>query len=105
MSLATASCDLWQNEHRKISSDDLVFTRLYSFAWCGSRRAIASTRYRFAPGRCSGFSREGRSYRFSGLVDDIVYDSVLLRLLRIHDEIALHVFFHLIELLGGVLGE
>jgi len=30
--LATASCDLWQNEQRRISSGpDLFFTRLYSF--------------------------------------------------------------------------
>ena len=26
MSLATASCDLWQNEHLKVSSGDLGFT-------------------------------------------------------------------------------
>jgi hypothetical protein len=31
MSLATASCDLWQNEQRKISSvPDLFFTQLHS---------------------------------------------------------------------------
>jgi hypothetical protein len=33
MSFATASCDLWQNEQRNISSEpDLVFTPPYSFS-------------------------------------------------------------------------
>jgi len=30
----------------------------------------------------------------AGLVDNIVNDSVLLRLLRVHDEVALHVFLN-----------
>jgi len=33
------------------------------------------------------------SYRFSGLIDDIVYDSVFLCLLRVHDKVPLHVLF------------
>jgi hypothetical protein len=39
------------------------------------------------------------------LVDDIVDDSVFLRLLRIHDEVALHVLLYFIQLLAGVLGQ
>ena len=45
-----------------------------------------------------------RSYRFPGLIDDIVYDSVFLGLLRIHNEVALHIFLHFIQLLARVLG-
>src|SRR6266550_1529260 len=48
---------------------------------------------------------KARSYPLSGLVNDIVYDSVFLRLLRIHDEVAFHVFFHLIQFLPAVLGQ
>src|SRR6202453_5450761 len=59
----------------------------------------------FAPNPALGVKREGRSYRFYGLIDDIVYDSVFLSLLRVHDEIALHIFLHFVELLPGVLGE
>jgi hypothetical protein len=41
----------------------------------------------------------------SRFIDDIVDDSVFLGLLRIHDEVALHVLLYLIELLASVLGE
>src|SRR5579872_620603 len=102
MSLATASCDLWQNEQRKISSGDLVFTRLYSLNIIRSSLFSCETAS-FDPSHT--IKREGRSYRFSGLIDDIVYDSVFLRLLRVHDEVALHIFFDLIEFLAAVLGE
>ena len=46
---------------------------------------------------------KGRSYLLSRLVDDIVYDSVFLSLLRIHDEIALYILFYLIKLLTAML--
>src|SRR5581483_498387 len=39
------------------------------------------------------------------LVDDVVNQPVLLALLRIHDEIALHVLFHLVQLLAAVAGQ
>jgi hypothetical protein len=39
----------------------------------------------------------------SRLIDDIVYDSVFLRLLRVHDEVALYVLFYFIQLLAAVL--
>jgi hypothetical protein len=47
--------------------------------------------------------RKRRSYPLSGLIDDIVYDSIFLSLLRIHDEVALDVLLHFIQLLAGVL--
>ena len=43
-----------------------------------------------------------RSYRFCGLIDDIVYDSVFLSLLGIHDEVPLYVLFYLIQLLTAM---
>jgi hypothetical protein len=49
--------------------------------------------------------REGRSYSFYGLIDDIVYDSVFLSLLRVHNKIALYIFLYFIQLLAGVLGQ
>ena len=45
---------------------------------------------------------ERRSYLLSRLINDIVYDSVFLSLLRIHDEIALYIFFHFIQFLSAV---
>src|SRR3954454_17371091 len=51
----------------------------------------------------SDLKSEGRSYRFCRLVDDIVYDSVFLSLLRVHDEVALHIFFYFVEFLPAVL--
>ena len=50
-------------------------------------------------------ARRRRSYPLPCLVDDIVDDSVLLSLLRIHDEVAFHIFFHFFQLLPGVLGQ
>src|SRR5580700_3101010 len=41
----------------------------------------------------------------SRLIDDIVYDSVFLRLLCIHNEVALHIFFYFVQLLTAVLGQ
>src|SRR5215471_9320579 len=46
--------------------------------------------------------REGRSYRFYRLVNDIVYDSVFLSLLRVHNEIALHILFYLVQFLPAM---
>ena len=86
MSLATASCDLWQNEQRNISSDpDLVFTGLTPYS--------------------RGNSTNCRSYPLSRLIDDIVYDSVFLSLLRVHDEVALDIFLDLVQFLTTMLGK
>src|SRR5690349_10725336 len=49
--------------------------------------------------------REGRSYRFCRLVDDIVYDSIFLSLLRVHNEVALDILFDLVQFLSAVLRE
>src|SRR5256885_10497468 len=38
------------------------------------------------------------------LVDDVVHDSVVFALLRVHDEIALYVLLYLLQFLAGVLG-
>ena len=38
-------------------------------------------------------------------VNDVVDDAVFLRLLRVHDEVALHVLLNFVELLAGVLGQ
>src|SRR5262249_19126155 len=50
-------------------------------------------------------SPEGRSYNLTGLVDDIVNDSVFLCLLRVHDEVPFNVFFDFVQLLPAVLRE
>src|SRR5713226_2250308 len=104
MSLATASCDLWQNEQRNISSVPvLFFTRLYSFVNPLSPAPMQTCRGR----RDRSFRAEtarkliGRTpiIPLSRLIDDIVYDSVFLSLLGIHNEVALHIFFDLFQLL------
>ena len=66
----------------------------------------------FGPFRRSAFfaadlrvRSEGRSYRFCRLIDDIVYDSIFLSLLRVHDEVALDILFHLVQFLTAVLRE
>src|SRR6266850_6352959 len=41
----------------------------------------------------------------SRLVDDIVYDSVLFCLLRVHNEVAFHILLYLLELLTAVLSQ
>src|SRR5450759_1626359 len=105
MSFATASCDLWQNEQRNISSEpDLVFTRPYSFS-CGPVAAGFLLQAETRQAASLHCVTNCRSYPLSGLIDDIVDDSVFLRLLRVHDEIALHVLLHFIQLLAGVLGQ
>src|SRR5258708_40042927 len=100
MSLATASCDLWQNEQRKISSEPvLFFTRPYSLIFPPPLRVRMLHRQ-----NRGGTDRRGKPIiPSSRLIDDIVYDSVFLRLLRVHDEVAFDVFFYFIQLLAAVL--
>src|ERR1700681_3991611 len=94
MSFATASCDLWQKEQRSISSEpDLVFTRPYSFFPAEKWQVSTSTLH------------QTPIIPSSRLIDDIVYDSVFLSLLRIHDEVALHVLLHFIQLLARVFSQ
>src|SRR5205085_3193241 len=38
-------------------------------------------------------------------VNDVIHYAVFLGLLRVHDEITLHVFLNLVELLAGMFGE
>jgi hypothetical protein len=99
--LATASCDLWQNEQRNISSEPvLFFTRSYSLI---SHRSSVGHNFAEDPG---GTDRRGKPIIPSlRLVDDIVDDSVFFCLLRVHDEVPLHIFFYLIELLSAVLSQ
>src|SRR5437879_12607009 len=77
-------------------------------ATCGRTNSAASLRYRF------GFSplfdsclsdRRKPIIPLSCLIDDIVYDSVFFGLLRVHNEVALHVFFHFVQFLPAVLVE
>src|ERR1700681_3042328 len=94
MSFATASCDLWQKEQRSISSEpDLVFTRPYSFFPAEKWQVSTSTLHQ-TPIILS-----------SRLTDDIVYDSVFLSLLLIHDEGTDHVLLHNNQLLARVISQ
>src|SRR5208282_4026712 len=109
MSFATASCALWQNEQRSISSEpDLVFTRPYSFS---GGLAVAGLRLQAEPRQAAALHcfANCRPYietrSLSRLIDDIVNDSIFLSLLRIHDEVAFHVLLHFIQFLAGVLGQ
>src|SRR5690349_6591653 len=116
MSLATASCDLWQNEQRRISSDPVRFfnrppsTYSYSLlATSGKRQEVEhplvtallwpSSLLRTRPQRVT----EGRSYSLASLIDDIVNDSVFFGLLGVHNKVAFHVLFDFIQLLATML--
>src|SRR5215469_18081639 len=113
MSLATASCDLWQNEQRRISSVPVrFFTRLYSFFTFHPPGSLPAPFTRFAV-RTEAHAAE-TSRRMIGevpiipssrLINDIVDDSVFLSLLRVHNEVALHILFHFFQLLPAVLGQ
>src|SRR6266851_1943192 len=100
MSFATDSWDLWQNEQRRTSSEPDLFFTSYSLL---SRR--------FVPGapksslQLAGFPRQKPIIHLLGLVNDIVDDSVFLGLLRVHDEVALHILFYLIQLLSAMFRE
>src|SRR6478672_5082581 len=91
MSFATASCDLWQNEQRSVSSGVLGFTI----------ELLGPVGPQLLSGQQPFWSRIGALFV---LVNDIVDDTVFFGLLGVHNEIPLHVLFHLFQLLSGMLG-
>src|SRR5262245_37843877 len=91
MSLATASCDLWQNEQRSVSSGVLGFT-IELLGPVGSQVLSGQRPAWYGIGA------------LLVLVNDIVDDTVFLGLLGVHNEIPLHVLLHLFQLLPGMLG-
>src|SRR5215470_9405364 len=83
MSLATASCDLWQNEQRRASSDPVrvfIVVLLQTTLIC---RDV--------------------EFRIWGLSRNLVDDAVFPGLCCVHDEIALYVAFNAFQRLPGVL--
>jgi hypothetical protein len=85
---------------------DLVFTRSYSFLTAFNHHEASASPFlnlakisEIGPGTLE----DSPIIRSPGGVDDVVDDSVFLRLLRIHNEVAFDVFFHFFELLTGVL--
>src|SRR5216683_5014345 len=91
MSFATASCDLWQKEQRSVSSGDLGFK---------SNSFITRTFFNLASG--SSQSTPKTDVSSFVLVDDVVNNAIFFSLLRVHNEIAFHIFFHFLKLLPGM---
>src|SRR5690348_11285905 len=89
MSLATASCDLWQNEQRSVSSGDLGFTSNSL-----KRRTL-----------CSGQQSAFRIALLLMLIDNVVDYPIFLSLLRIHDEVTFYILLHLLQPLPGMPGQ
>ena len=81
MSLATASCDLWQNEQRSVSSEPV--RGFIQLAPCGPRRP-----------------RLNRSGAWP--VNDLIDDAVLFGLRGVHDEITFNVALDAFERLPGM---
>src|SRR6266404_2229939 len=92
MSLATASCDLWQNEQRSVSSGVLGFT---------VRLLQRAGRFIFPNGPAAPAYM---TFILFVLVNDIVDDPVFFGLQGVHNEVALHVFFHLFQFLPRMFG-
>src|SRR5579872_3155604 len=111
MSLATASCCLWQNEQRNPSSLPLRgFTQVSLKLFRGEEltlSSLSSVQNANDVGLLRHWSVTGGDSRTCGttllvLVDDVIHKAVLLGLVRVHDEIALHIFLDLFKGLPGV---
>src|SRR5580698_2440365 len=83
MSLATASCDLWQNEQRRASSDPV---RVFIVVLLQGQLLVG-----------------GDEFGIWCLSRNFVNDAVFSRLRGVHDKVALYVAFDAFQRLAGVL--
>src|SRR5882724_6904062 len=123
MSFATASCDLWQNEQRRESSEPFdVFIDISTpgtTACCKGRHSISlhlNEQNRFNQETPAwSLSQKGPAFQ-PGLpslplvtltaltAHNVVDQAIFFSLCRVHDEVAIGVTLDLFERLAGVLG-
>src|SRR5581483_706061 len=98
MSFATASCDLWQNEQRRSSSDpERDFILSLTSPPTPSPLLPCST-----DGRSPSKSQLARGFHRRGLVNDVVNYAVFLALFGIHNEVSFDIFLDLVQQLARV---